>query len=39
MAYQIFSLDKTKDEGEKDTYFTEEIVAMIMKYGRNLAET
>jgi len=40
MAYQIFSLDKKKREAdEMETYFTEEIVAMILKYGRTLAET
>lgn len=40
MAYQVFSLDKIKNEkGEMETYFTEEIVAMILKYGRTLAET
>jgi len=39
LGYQIFSLDKKKkDAGEKETYFTEEIIAQIMKYGRNLAE-
>lgn len=38
-AYQVFSLDKKKKEaGEKETYFTEEIIAMILKYGRTLSE-
>lgn len=40
VGYQMFSLDKKKrEEGEMDTYFTEEIVAMILKYGKTLSET
>ena len=36
IAYQSFALDK-KDETVE--YFTEEMVSMVLKYGRELAET
>jgi hypothetical protein len=36
VAYQLFSMDKSDDK--KVTYYTEEVVAQILKYGRNLAE-
>lgn len=36
LAFQSFSLDPKKDEPLE--YFTEEMVAMILKYGRDLAE-
>jgi molecular chaperone DnaK (HSP70) len=40
VAWEIFSLDKKKnEEGEKEMYYTEEILAMILKYGRTLSET
>jgi len=40
VGYEVFSLEKKdKDEGIKEHYFVEEIIAMIMKYGRTLAET
>ena len=40
VGYEVFSLVKSeKDEGKKEHYFVEEIIAMIMKYGRTLAET
>ena len=41
VAWQMFSIDKKKsDEEDKlTTYFTEELIATLFKYGRNLAET
>ena len=41
IAFQTFSIDKKElkeDEDAKTTYFTEELVAMILAYGRDLAE-
>ena len=35
VAWQTFSIDGKEDS---TIYYTEEIVAMILKYGRNLAE-
>ena len=35
VAWQTFSLD---DKEESTIHYTEEIVAMILKYGRTLAE-
>ena len=36
VAYQSFSL---KDSEETTVYYTEEVVAQILKYGRKLSET
>ena len=41
MAVQTFSIDKKElkeDEDAKTTYFTEELAAMVLAYGRELAE-
>lgn len=42
VAFQSFSLDKKKDEDSEEdalvTYYTEELVAQVLGYGRKLAE-
>lgn len=40
VAWQSFSLDKKKEDEEESvvTYYTEELVAQVLGYGRKLAE-
>ena len=41
IATQCFSIDKhelKEDENAKATYFTEELVSMVLQYGRKLSE-